>query len=110
MRDPIAVYFKGADLPDLLWALEDSLEQIIDFTGYTFVVKVGPEGSTTSSFTKTTGITGTATDPNITVAWATTGELSTLAAGRYTIQLVATAGGKDRIFQGIIEIRGGVLA
>ena len=51
-------------------------------SGWTFQVTVAPVGSTTASFTKTTNITGTTT--GCTVSWATSGELSTLAVGRYT--------------------------
>lgn len=82
-------YTVGDDLPDLPieWKEDGTL---IDFTsGWTFELKVGSPGSA-ALFTKTTGFTGAATAPNLTIQFATTGELNTLAAGRYTAQLRAT--------------------
>lgn len=83
-------YVQGSDLPDLAWTWKDSSSNLIDFSsGYTFVLKVGQPG-TAASFTKSTGISGAATAPNVTIAWATSGELNTLAAGRYIADLIAT--------------------
>lgn len=96
-------YTAGAELPDLTLTWRDSAGVLIDFTSaYTFTVKVGVPGSA-AVFTKTTGITGAATDPNITIAWATTAELSTLTVGTtYTGQVIArrTSDSKDRYFPG----------
>ena len=79
----------GDDLPDLPveWK-EDGV--LIDFSsGWTFELKVGSPGSA-AAFTKTSGFTGAATSPNLVIQFATSGELNTLAAGRYTAQLRAT--------------------
>lgn len=81
---------QGSDLPDYSrpWLASDG--SVIDFSsGYTFQVKVGNPGSA-AAFTKTTGITGAATSPNITIAWATSGELNTLTPGAHTLQVKAT--------------------
>ena len=107
-----AVYYKGAELPDLHVTWEDEDGEVIDFAaGWTFVVKVAREGSTAASFTKSSGITGAASAPNVVVAWATSGELSTLAAGRYVVQVVATraADSKDRYFLGPLEVRSSIV-
>lgn len=108
---PPAVYYSGAELPDLHLTWEDEAGDVIDFAaGWTFTVKVAREGSTTAQFTKTTGITGAASAPNVVVAWATSGELSALAAGRYVVQVVArrSADSKDRYFVGALEIRSSI--
>lgn len=103
-----AIYHAGAELPDLHVTWRDDAGEVIDFAaGWSFVVKVAPEGSKVASFTKTTGVTGSAAAPNVVIGWATAGELSTLAPGRYTVQVVATrtADGKDRYLLGPLEIR-----
>lgn len=106
-----AVYYKGAELPDLHLTWEDENGDVINFAaGWTFVVKVAREGSTTASFTKSTGVTGAASAPNVIVEWATSAELSTLAAGRYVVQVVASrnSDSKDRYFQGPLEVRSSI--
>jgi hypothetical protein len=73
----------------------DSNNNIIDFsTGYTFVVKVGVPGSA-ALLTKSAGITGAATAPNVVVAW-TANELA-VTPGTYSLDIIATTAGKDRI-------------
>lgn len=69
-------------------------QNLIDFTGYTFTVKVHDHATTL--ITKTSGITGAAGSgtnptgtPNIVIAWAV-GELN-VAPGDYTIELTPTA-------------------
>lgn len=99
-------YVIGAELGDLGISWYDTDGTLIDFSsGYTFTVKVGVRGSA-ALFTKTTGITGAATAPNVTVAWATSGELNALSTGQYALQVTArqTSSGKDRIQQGRISI------
>jgi hypothetical protein len=106
-----AVYYKGAELPDLHLTWEDEDGGVINFAaGWTFSVKVAREGSTTAAFSKSSGITGSASAPNVVIAWATSGELSTLAPGRYIVQVVATrsSDSKDRYFQGPLEIRSSI--
>lgn len=92
-------YTNGADLPDLAITWKDHAGNIINFsTGWTFSVKVGVVGAT-ALFTKTTGITGAATGPNLVIAWAVTGELNSLAPNKsYTVSITATrtADGKER--------------
>jgi len=83
-------YYQGAELGDLPFSWYDSDGTVIDFSsGYTFSVKVGVPGAA-ASFTKTTGITGAATAPNVTIGWATTDELNSLSAGDYVVQITAT--------------------
>lgn len=99
------VYTAGADLPDLVLTWRDSSDALIDFaTGHTFTVKVGRPGST-ALVTKTTGITGAATAPNVTIAWSTT-DLASLTAGIYTVQVVArrTVDSKDRFYPAPIAL------
>jgi hypothetical protein len=97
-------YVKGSDLADMVVTWQDSEGTPIDMsTGYTFEVKIGRRGAT-ALITKTTGITGTTT--GLTVAWATTAELNTLAAGDHTIQFTATrtSDSKQRKQQRILTI------
>lgn len=59
-------------------------------TGWTFQVKVAPAGTYNSAvggFTKTTGIVGGT--GGVTVQWATSGELNSLTAGLYDVELRA---------------------
>jgi len=91
-------YIQGSDLPDAAITWRDRNNAIIDFsTGHTFSLKVGTPGSA-ALLTKSTGITGAATSPNVTIAWATSGELNTLTTGVYSGQLKATrnSDSKDR--------------
>lgn len=95
-----ASYIQGAELPDLLIAWRDSANNLIDFSsGYTFVLKLGTPGSA-AALTKSTGITGAATSPNVTIVWAVAAELNTLAPGHYPAHLVATrtSDSKQRVF------------
>lgn len=97
-------YVKGSELADLTVTWQDSSGNAVDLSsGYTFTVKVGVPGSA-ASFTKTTGITGTTT--GVSIAWATTAELSALAAGLYVLQIAAnrTSDSKDRIQQFHVQI------
>jgi hypothetical protein len=89
------VYYRGAELPDAEITWLDSSNNIIDFSsGYTFVAKLGTPGST-ALLTKSSGITGAATAPNVLIAW-TANELA-LTPGTYSLDIIATTGGKDRI-------------
>lgn len=83
-------YIQGSDLPDLTITWRDSTGAILQYgSGHTFELKLGTPGSA-AVITKTTGITGANTDPNVTIAWATSGELNTLTPGVYTADLTAT--------------------
>ncbi len=98
-------YSPAAELPSLghFYEVDGTL---IDFSsGFTFTLTVKTRDLVTTMFTKTTNITGAAGagsypsgTPNITVAWATTAELSTLTAGTvYACSLVPrrTSDSKD---------------
>ena len=108
-------YYQGAERPSLsLWLLDDD-GTLIDFSsGYTFSFRIGQVG-VAAVLNKTSGITGavgagsepTGT-PNVTVAWLS-GELD-ITPGSYEWQLVATSGGFDRVFGGIIRILGVISA
>lgn len=90
-------YVQGSDLPDLAINWYDSAGNPVDFSsGWSYQVKVAPVNSTVASFTKTTGVTGAATTPNLTISWATTGELNSLDAGSYVVQVRATRSSDDR--------------
>jgi hypothetical protein len=103
-------YIQGADLPDLTinWVVGGVL---LDMTGHTFVLRLGTPGDP-AVLEKTTGITGAATSPNVTIAWATTGELNTLAAGFYQAHLVATrtSDSKQRIMPFGLTVRSAIQA
>ena len=90
-------YYIGSELPDYPLVWTDSDEQLIDFaSGWTFTLKLGHPGRD-AVLTKTTGITGAATSPNVTVVWAA-GEFDEVDPGTYVLQLFArqTSSGKDR--------------
>jgi hypothetical protein len=91
-------YIQGAELPDEGIEWRDRTNALIDFSsGFTFALKVGYAGSA-ALLTKTAGISGASTTPNITISWAVAGELNTLAVGQYEALLTATrsSDGKDR--------------
>lgn len=80
---------------DIIW--KDSTGALVDFsTGYTFTVKLTQSG--TALLTKTSGITGSATAPNIRVAWDVD-ELN-LAPGVYEMWVYARDDAdRDRVFR-----------
>jgi hypothetical protein len=93
-------YTKGADLGDLAltWLADGGV--VIDLTGHTFVATIGAQGRT-AVVTKSSGITGAATAPNLTIAWATTTDLNDLPTGFYTLKVTATrtSDSKQRILK-----------
>lgn len=100
-------YYKGAELPDAEITWLDADGNVINFsTGYTFQVKIGITGSA-AIITKTTGVTGSAVAPNITISWDVD-ELNTIATGTYNMDIKAnlTATSKDRIQSTSITILG----
>lgn len=100
-------YAQGSDLPDLGLVWRDTAGHLIDFSdGWTFEAKVGRLGET-AQFSKTSGISGAATSPNVIIEWATSGELNTLPPGTYTLQLAATrsADARTRLYQTRIRIK-----
>jgi hypothetical protein len=91
-------YTIGAELPDTAITWTDESGNLINFSsGWTFTVKVGDQGKT-ALLTKSTGITGAAAAPNLTIAWAA-GELDGVGSGAWACQVTAhnTASAKDRI-------------
>lgn len=108
-------FFIGSDNPALSIFWRDWTGALVDFSSnYSFVTKVGTTDGSTTSFTKATGHTGavgslTATPqvPNLTIAWDTSGELNTLTAGLYLVQIQATNTGdnRQRFMQLIMEMK-----
>lgn len=97
MNIPERSRFIGDEDPlELWWFVSNAL---VNFgAGYTFSLKVATiSDPATTLFTKTTGFTGSAGSgtestgtPNLTVAFATTGELNDLDPGRYFLEITAT--------------------
>ena len=102
----VYAYRKDQELPALTVAWSDANGNLIDFSsGYTFTVKIALASAPSAVLvSKTTGITGAATSPNITVDWSTT-DWSTLTAAAngtlYVAHLYArrTSDTKDRVFR-----------
>lgn len=86
----------GSELPDDAFDWTDAQGDLIDFSsGWTFSVEVGFPGQD-AVLTKTSGITGAATSPNITISWAA-GELGDpLTAGSWPGWIIATNAGRER--------------
>jgi hypothetical protein len=92
------IYATDQETPSFAVAWSDRDGDLIDFTsGYTFELRLVHRTTGTVALTKTTGITGAATSPNVTVAWAA-GELG-ITPGPYRAKLKATTGGADRRFR-----------
>jgi hypothetical protein len=97
------VYVKDQELSTMQFAWYDANNALLDLsTGYTFTVKLATrDAPTTIVLSKTAGITGAATSPNLTIDWATTDFTSLTAAGTtYVVWIYArrTADSKDRVF------------
>jgi hypothetical protein len=96
-------YVQGAELPDaaLTWREWDG--DLIPFGSvpHTFELKIAAELGVAALVTKTSGLTGADTDPNLLVQWTGGIELSTLASGIYVVQIRArrTSDSKDRFFK-----------
>lgn len=91
-------YDAGAEDPAYVVTWLDRDGNLINFaSGYTFQVKLVNVVTGTTAVTKTTNITGAATAPNVSVAWAA-GELA-ITPGVYALHLKATTGARDRIFR-----------
>jgi hypothetical protein len=102
MSAQLLVYTVGAELPDWQPTWLSSSGEVIDFsTGYSFELRIATDPVTV----KTTGITGAAAAPNLTVAWAS-GELPA-QPGNYRGQITArrTSDSKDRVsMEFILEV------
>ena len=104
-------YVQGAELPDIELTWRDDSGAIIDFsTGWTFTARIGVLGQS-ATLTKTTGIVGDNTSPNITITWDST-ELNSIPAATYAMHVIArfTSSGKDRILEDELVIKPAVLA
>lgn len=95
------VYMLDQELPAMTFNWQDKDAATIDFSsGYTFTAKLCLTSAPTAILlTKSSGITGAATSPNITVAW-TAADFVGLAAGTYRVLVYArrTADSLDRVF------------
>ena len=92
------IYPANTEKPDYVVEWKDRDGNTIDFSsGYTFTVKLVAQDGTTVALTKTSGITGAATMPNVTVLWAS-GQLN-ITPGTYRLHLTATTGSSDRPYQ-----------
>lgn len=104
-------YYRSAELPALqVWWYDDD-NNLINFAAASgWELKIGQPGSA-ALLTKTSGITGSAGTgtpgngtANVAVEWSA-GELATLTAGTYVLQLTATVGGGQRVLQAVIDVR-----
>jgi len=95
-------YRADQELPAIPVEWRDADRAVIDFsTGWTFTAKVCAASTpTTIALTKTTGITGAGTSPNVLIDWTTT-DFSALTPGQHVVHLYArrTADSKDRVFR-----------
>jgi hypothetical protein len=93
----VITYRKDAELPSLTLAWYDSSGNLIDFSSdYTFELKLISKKTGAAELTKTNGIIGSATKPNIVVAWSS-GDLNK-TPGQYSVRLKATNIMGDRYF------------
>lgn len=98
----MTTYIQDQELPALAFEWSDGSGNLIDFsTGWTFTATVCLIGTSAALVTKSSGITGSATAPNVTVDWSAS-DFSTLAPGKnYVVYLKArrTSDSKDRYFR-----------
>jgi hypothetical protein len=96
MNLPTTERIAGTLLPDtkLSW-FED--RNLVDFSvPYTFELEVEPFAGGELSFPlKTSGFTGAATEPNVTIAWDTD-EIDVLEPGSYRCEITATRDSDDK--------------
>ena len=98
LNRPTIERYVSALLPDtaVMWTQD---RDPLDGTVYTWQIECRRAGSdTTVLWTKTSGLTGqvgTASTASLVIAWAA-GDLGTLTAGRYVLEVSGTSGGKAR--------------
>ena len=80
--------------PGIAYSWLDRDGSVIDLSGATFSLVVTNLQGTTE-LTKTSGITGSATSPNVVISWDA-GELATLGVGTYLYKLTATTSSRQR--------------
>ena len=94
-------YPYGATLPQLLRTVRDENNLPYNFSsGWTFEIEIEgtfPSGAPQVMQPKTTGVTGSSGSPNVTIAWATSAEITTLMPGNYQYQLIATRTSDSRV-------------
>jgi len=103
---PVIEYVVGAELPDQSLVWKDYLGQVINYsTGWTFTLRL----ATATTTTKSSGITGAATAPNITVTW-TAAEWDSVPVGQWQAQLWArrTADSKDRVMPLVVNVKAAI--
>lgn len=97
----MSTYIKGVTAgPADGFTWTDNANQVRDFsTGWTFEVRiVTDEDRAAALHTKTSGITGSATAPNLVIEWALT-DWEDLEPGTYRLIIIATpSGGKPMSF------------
>lgn len=84
---PRLVYTRGHERPFHLLTWLDADGEPVDLTDDTFALAIGTPGRE-AEHVKTTGITGTATSPNVSIAWSDN-ELDHLDTGMHRGQLSA---------------------
>lgn len=93
----VYAYRANAELPTFNCAWHDSSGKIIDFsTGHTFEVKLVSKKDGTVVLTKSSGILGFNTNPNVVITWSV-GDLNK-PTGLYYLRLKATNIMGDRYF------------
>ncbi len=99
-------YERGAELEDATFAwTEPDGTSLIDFsTGFTFTLEVGVLAAGFTWLTKTSGISGAATDPNIVIEW-TDAELAQVPTGTWTCRLTATRTSDSRDYRMLFMLR-----
>ena len=111
MKEADFEYIRGALLPDAALTLLDYDDSVLPLgTGYTFTLRVYAQTDyafVTPLFTKSGGLNGANTAPNLTIVWSTAGELTTLTPGFYMIQIDAVTGSKPRKYQASLLVRPG---
>lgn len=99
---PVYEYMADQELPAIPVEWRDKDGALIDFSsGWTFTAKVCAANTpTTIALSKTTGITGADTSPNVLIDW-TTSDFSALTPGPHVVHLYArrTSDSKDRVFR-----------
>lgn len=101
---PTLEVWVGQELPDTTFDWYATPTTLVDLSAaHTYQLTVAPISNTAATtFVKTTGFTGAATSPNLTISWSTAGELNLLTAGTvYLAQLRArrTSDSKDRYME-----------
>lgn len=92
----MTTYYLGSSDPEYPTTWRDSSGAVIDFSDpdWDFTLKLGHPGRE-AVLTKTEGLVGAATAPNITVTWAPT-DLDDLDPGTYLLQIFPTLDGRTR--------------